>query len=267
MILLNNKLIVKGIMVNVKNKNKQILGPAKPRKNSWRIVAIILAVLLVVTLACGAWMIASGKFGDDNKTSNNSKDDKEDSVNSNPYKNWKTYTSKLDSGLTFRYPGDWIIINSDSFTNNTGGKMASFALVSKKPDTQTVDGAPLSSNIYMCITVNEYSGEWAWGPSDEAIQGINTEESFMTKSGRALYLINHSVQTGSGSNDGLASSVLSVTDGAKTEYITNNGVRFIVEARFNCIQGDYVTTEKSNDKFDERPETAVAKQILMSVDF
>lgn len=182
------------------------------------------------------------------------------SPTADPYAGWKTYTSPLQSGLTFKYPADWSFTPSSVVTNRYGGQENDVTLFSVKPQTTPGAGAPIATNEYMCVSFDEYGGQWF--TSSEKFPQLLASESFQA-SGSDISL---NTYKGDSPMQAEMQLITNPPDSHGTQYITTkNGFYVSVTADFNCVQSGFPSTANLNEDFNSRPETATAKLIMKSL--
>jgi cytoskeletal protein RodZ len=179
------------------------------------------------------------------------------------YISWKTYTSPLSSGLSFKYPAEWSFTPPTSvFTNNAGGQENNVTLYSVTPTTKAGEGAAIPTNQFMCVTFDEYGGSWQGG--DRKLGSLLSSEEF--QSGSTNIMLN----TYKGDSP-MQDQMLLITNPSNSNgnhYIsTKNNYYVAVTAQFNCQQGGFPAGANLNADFNSQPETATAKLIMKSIQF
>lgn len=181
-----------------------------------------------------------------------------------PYEGWLTYESKLNSGLTFRYPADWKFSQDpEIFKNDGGGESLTATLHNVEPKRKPGGiGAPYpASNIYMCVSFDEYGGDWSYSDWFKGEKPASTEQ--FKVNGQTLTLATYA-----GDNSMLSNMILSSTGTPDDHSVaTNNGYIVSVNAQFNCTQADYEILKNNSEDFNQREEVKTAKLILKSINF
>lgn len=245
----------------------------KKKTSAKQTLLTILLLLLIITLGWVAYSYQDTTIeninatGQGNIQEQDQEKPKNDETTADPYDGWLTYTSLLNSGLTFRYPPDWKFdIPEEVFVNNGGGESVNAALYSTEP---TRDPAPKgatapspANNIYMCVSFGEYGGEWLHYNWLESESPDSTEQ--IEVNGKTLTLATYG-----GSSSMLSFMILSEPNNSMgIEYIdTNNDYTVSVTARFNCVQSDQEILETSTEDFNQREEVKTAKLIMKSLSY
>lgn len=179
-----------------------------------------------------------------------------------PYAGWKTYTSPLKSGLSFKYPADWDFTPSTTTPspNNLGGVENDSVLRSAK--VQGTYGTV--TNQYMCVSIDEYStsgwdvSNWTFGKelsSEQVILGGKsaTLSTYAGHTPMQSELIVHNPNVPSGNHF----------------ITTKNNFVVSIQAGFNICQqpgdGEGITNKQAD--FTQQPETNIAKKIIKSIQF
>lgn len=179
-----------------------------------------------------------------------------------PYAGWKTYTSPLKSGLSFKYPADWDFTPNTSVPapNNLGGVENDSVLRSAK--IQGTYGTV--TNQYMCVSIDEYSAN-GWDASNWTLGKELTSEQ-ITLGGKSATLSTYAGDTPMQSelivhNPNVSSGNHFIT--TKNNYVVS------IQAGFNICQqpgdGEGITNKQAD--FNAQPETDIAKKIIKSIQF
>ena len=178
------------------------------------------------------------------------------------YAGWKTYTSPLKSGLSFKYPPDW------DFTPNTTAP-ASDDLRGVENDSvlrsaQVQGTYGTVTNQYMCISIDEYSAR-GWDVSNWTL-GKELASEQITLGGKAATLSTYAGDTPMQSelivhNPNISSGNHFIT--------TKNNFVVSIHAGFNICQqpGDGEGISNKQADFNQQPETDIAKKIIKSIQF
>ncbi len=180
-----------------------------------------------------------------------------------PYAGWKTYSSILNSGLSFKYPASWVFTPATQAPtpNNLGGVENDSVLYSVAPTTSPGQDAAVPTNQFMCVTFDEYSGN-GWQQSNWSLGSILTSQQVNANN------TNLSLVTYKGATPMQDEMVLyNPADTANGNHFinTNNGYVVSVSAQFNCQQGGFPAGANLNADFTQQPETATAKLIMQSI--
>lgn len=235
------------------------------------VTVIILVVTLVGALGFVFWNnFLKEKPASDtqngNSQTNNQEDKKE--IAKDPYDGWKTYISTTSSNLSFKYPSNWEFTpEPNEFVNNIGGKNVNHNLYSKKPNVESVNGGPVTTNQFMCVTITEYTGNWQY--SNETYSNELNSESFSVADTSVL-LNTYSDTTVGRDNKPMGNIIRLITNPPSSKgqsYIdTRNDYRVQVTAQYNCLQGGE-GIEDLNADFEAQPDTMAAKLIMKSIKF
>jgi hypothetical protein len=182
---------------------------------------------------------------------------------SGAYKDWKTYRSLLDSGLTFRYPSDWVVdIPTKVFKNDIGGEETGVTLFSREPQTRPGDGAAIPTSEFMCVTFQEYGGKWI--DSQLSPGEPLTSESFQAR-GKSVSL---NVYKGDTPMQSVMRLMTNPASSHGMTYISTQHDYYVsVEAEFNCQQGGFPPDADLSRDFNSQPEIQAAKLIMKSITF
>lgn len=231
------------------------MGKLRSKEAGFSAVEVVL-VLVMVALIGAAGYIA---YKSHSKTTTPALTD--------PYAGWKTYTSPLSSGLSFKYPADWSFTPpAQVFTNNAGGQYNDVTLYSVKPTTKPGDGAAVPTNQFMCVTFDEYGGTWQGNHSP--FSALLSSDTF--QSGGATIMLN-TYKGGTPYNDkhSMQDIMWLITNPSNSNgnhYIsTKNNYWVAVSAQFNCQQGGFPAGANLDADFNSQPETATAKLIMKSI--
>lgn len=202
----------------------------------------------------------------DSSQTTNSED--EEAIERDPYERWKKHTSLALSGLSFMYPSDWEFIPAnEELVNNMGGKSITHNLYSKKPQVKSVNGNPVTTNQFMCVTITEYSGNWQY--SKETYSNELSSEEFSI-AGVPVLLNTYSDATLDRDNRPMGNIMRLMASKPSSRgqaYIdTKNGYVAQIVAQYNCLQGGE-GIEDLNANFESQPDTIVAKLIMKSIKF
>ena len=178
-----------------------------------------------------------------------------------PYAGWKTYTSPLNSGLSFKYPADWQFPNPATTIpapNNQGGVENDSVVYSALPQ-----GGPFTTtNQYMCVSIDEYSAN-GWDASNWTL-GKELSSEQLTLGGKSATLSTFAGDTPMQSQLILHSS--NVPSGNHFVATKNNYVVSVQAAFNNCQQAaDNVGITNKQADFNQQPETDIAKKIIESI--
>jgi hypothetical protein len=237
------------------------------KKNQKGFGAIEGLLILVITIIIGfagwyVWHTKNNTNSTYSSTANTTKSSSgTKSIAPNPYTGWKTYSSPLNSGLSFKYPADWSFTPPTSvFTNNSGGQENDVTLYSVTPTVKAGNGAAISTNQFMCVTFDEYGGPWH--NIDWKLGSLLSSEKFM--SGSTSIMLN----TYKGDTP-MQDQMLLITDPSNSNgnyfISTKNNYYVAVTAQFNCQQGGFPEGTNLNADFNSQPETATAKLIMKSI--
>ncbi len=180
-----------------------------------------------------------------------------------PYAGWKTYTSVLNSGLSFKYPADWVFTPAKQTPspNNLGGVENDSVLRS----TAIQGGYGTVSNQYMCVTIDEYSAKGWDFPSNWTLgKELSSEQVSLGSSSATL-------STYAGDTPMRSELILHSSSSTTGNHFVNtmNGFVVSVKASFNSCQqpagGQGITNQQAD--FTKQPETDVAKNIIKSIQY
>ncbi len=180
-----------------------------------------------------------------------------------PYEGWKTYTSPLKSGLSFKYPADWYFptpATTIPAPNNLGGIEIDNVVYSVQPKSE---GYSNVVNQYMCISVDEYSSNgWDFPSNWKLGKELSSEKFSISTTPVTLGIF-------AGDTPMQSEMILYTPNNTTGNHFvsTKNNYVVSVKAGYNaCQQSDGGITNKQAD-FDKQPETATAKLIIKSVKF
>ncbi len=180
-----------------------------------------------------------------------------------PYAGWKTYTSPLNSGLSFKYPADWQFPNPATTVpspNNLGGVENDSVVYSALPQ----GGHTTVTNQYMCISIDEYSAS-GWDASNWTL-GKELSSEQVTLGGKTATLSTYAGDTPMQSE--LILHNPNVSSGNHFITTKNNFVVSVQAAFNNCQQpADNVGITNKQADFNQQPETDIAKKIIKSIQF
>jgi hypothetical protein len=187
-----------------------------------------------------------------------------------PYAGWKTYTSTFGGGLSFKYPADWDFNATppDAGSNINGGKSNTVYLYSSKPQIKSVNGGPVTTNQFMCVYVDEYSGQWS--TADYLYPDPIKSEKLADMGGKSIHLNTYPDNT-LGRNNKPMGNIMRLVSAPSSSHGSmytdlKNGVYFAAYAQYNCVQGGEGIKNLDDDYFSQ-PETIQAELILKSVSF
>lgn len=227
----------------------------KSNQKGFSAVELLLILVFIGVIGSVGWYVWQSK---NNSTSQITSNTNTDEKPKDPYEGWRTYESKL-SGITFRYPSDWEFTPPvDVFKNDNGGESLFASLYSTEPKREpggTGEPNP-TTNTYMCVIFSEYGGPWQH--SDWNLGNPTNTEEFKVNNSTSLTLATYK-------NEKPMLGNLILLDNGAEKIKTRNGYSVIVEASFNCVQGDYEAVEKMTQDFSEREETEIAKLIIKSI--
>lgn len=179
------------------------------------------------------------------------------------YSGWKLYRSITESNLSFYYPADWYFVPpKDVVTNNANGKYNSMTLYSTKPVVSDGGGAPVATNQFMCIKIDEYQGSWPY--NDPYNYPVATTEEFTAVNQTSLLLTTYKGDQQMKNSLGISASSPG-EHGAKFIPL-KNGYFAMFTAQYNCLQGGEDIQNPDAD-FDKQPATITAKKILKSINY
>jgi prepilin-type N-terminal cleavage/methylation domain-containing protein len=249
----------------------------KVNQKGFSVVEILIVIVVVGVLGAVGWLVydrqKSKTDSKDMSTQNmNAKSEtpkKETEMAKELYGGWKTYTSKIGSGLTFKYPADWYYPEDDSttapFKNNLGGSEADRTLYSVKPTfSKPTSAGGVSTNQYLCVSIDEYTSK-GWGES-------NWQTSKPVKD-IPLTINGKTVNFGlfAGSSPMLSELYINNPHNPSGDHFitTKEGYVVSIKAAFNYCQqsgGEAGITNPQAD-FMEQPEVKTAELILQSIKF
>ena len=179
-----------------------------------------------------------------------------------PYAGWKTYTSPLKSGLSFKYPADWDFTPNTEVPapNNLGGVENDSVLRSAK--IQGTYGTV--TNQYMCVSIDEYSAS-GWDASNWTF-GKELSSEQITIGGKSAMLSTYAGDTPMQSE--LIVHTPNVPSGNHFITTKNNFVVSIMASFNSCQQpagGEGITNQQAD--FTQQPETSIAQKIIKSIQF
>ncbi|MDL2341652.1 MAG: hypothetical protein QFB87_01060 [Patescibacteria group bacterium] len=135
----------------------------KSNEKGFSLVEGLLTVLVLTVIGFVGWYVLNANQEKSVGTANKSAQESPgpEQKTNDPYEGWKTYTSKIGSGLTFKYPADWYFPDADAttepFKNNLGGREADHVLKSVKPTFSEPGPGGVSTNQYLCLSIDEYT--------------------------------------------------------------------------------------------------------------
>lgn len=249
------------------------MGKLQKDESGFSVVEIILILVIVALIGTVGWLIYKNQHKNSTAVKTANSNTKPTIANKtvtatpvqsvNPYAGWKTYNSILNSGLSFKYPANWVFTPATQAPtpNNLGGVENDSIVYSVTPTTAQGQYAAVPTNQFMCVSFDEYSGSgwqqsnWKLGSilSSQQVNINNTSLTLATYKGATsmqdeMVLFNPS-DTGSGNH-----------------FInTKNGYVVSISAQFNCQQGGFPASANLNADFNSQPETATAKLIMESV--
>lgn len=181
----------------------------------------------------------------------------------NPYAGWKTYNSILNSGLSFKYPANWVFTPATQAPtpNNLGGTENDSVIYSVKPTTSQGQYAAVPTNQFMCVTFDEYSGG-GWQQSNWNLGSILSSQQ-VNVNNTSLTLATYKGATPM--QDEMVLFNPSDTNSGNHFINTKNGYVVSISAQFNCQQGGFPAGANLNADFNSQPETATAKLMMESV--
>jgi len=235
------------------------------------IVIVLIILALIGTLGFVFWNNFLKEKSIDKTTSDSSQttnsQDKEE-IEKDPYDGWKTHASLAPSGLSFMYPPDWEFTPAtEEFVNNIGGKSVSHTMYSKKPQVESVNGGPVTTNQFMCVSITEYNGNWQYSKETYSNE-INSEKSSIAST--PVLLNTYSDATLDRDNKPMGNIMRLIASQPSSRgqaYIdARNGYVVQVVAQYNCMQGSE-GIEDLNADFDSQPDTMAAKLIMKSIKF
>jgi hypothetical protein len=240
----------------------------KENQKGFGVIEGLLILLIVIFIGFAGWYVWHSK--NNTNSTNDSTADTTNKTNSksgtkpiaaNPYAGWKTYSSPLSSGLSFKYPADWSFTPPTSvFTNNAGGQENNVALYSVAPTTKAGNGAAIPTNQYMCVTFDEYGGSWK--SFDWKLGTLLSSEKF--QSGSTSIMLNTYK-----SDTPMQDQMLLITNPSNSNgnyfLSTKNNYYVSVIAQFNCQQGGFPEGSNLNADFNSQAETTTAKLIMKSI--
>jgi len=254
------------------SSRKDLMQRNKSQAGSTHIVIIVIFVVaLIGTLGFIFWNnflkeTSVTNTATDNSQATKTEDKKE--IAKDPYDGWKTYTSITPSNLSFKYPSDWEFAPpTKEFANTIGGKSLTLGLQSKKPKVESVNGGPVTTNQFICVTLTEYTGNWQY--SNETYSNELSSET-LSIANTSTFLNTYSDATLGRNNKPMGNIMRLITNPPSSRgqsYIdTRDDYRVEVTAQYNCIQGGE-GIEDLNADFDAQPDTMAAKLIMKSVQF
>jgi hypothetical protein len=185
----------------------------------------------------------------------------------NLYAGWKIYHSIFNSGLSFRYPPNWYFPTATLTRlgppNRFGGNENDSVLYSAKPTTKLGKYAAVSTNVFMCVSFDEYTGK-GWF-SNKINLGTPLSSQQITVNGEKLELGTFKGKTPM--QDQLILYKPANAQSGSYFIHTNNGYVVYVSAQFNCQQGGFPPGTNLYQNFNKMPQTAVAKSIIESIKF
>lgn len=235
------------------------------------IVIIVAVVIIIGILGFIFWNNFSKKQEVSDVKSDTSRVDHPEAkkdITTDPYDGWKTQKSITASNLSFKYPADWNFTPAtEEFVNNLGGKSVSQTLYSKKPNIVAVNGGPVTTNQFICVTFNEYTGSWQY--SNQIHSNDLSSENIYNTNG-SIFLNTYSDVTLDRKNKPMGNIMRLVSNPPSTQgqsYIdTRNNYNVEVVAQYNCIQGGE-GIENLDADFNMQPDTITAKLIMKSISF
>lgn len=239
-------------------KNKSQTGSAH---------AVIIIVVIVALAGMLGFIFWNNFLKEKPKNDTNSQTSQTEAEKpADPYSGWKTYETIAPSGLSFKYPSDWEFTPpTKEFVNNSGGKMNDLTLYSKKPQSETRNGAPLTTSQFMCVNFTEYTGDWQY--SKQTYSNELSSESFLV-AGTSLLLNTYSDSDRESKPMGSIMRLMSnpTSDQGQSYISTRNGYYVQATSQYNCIQGGE-GIENMDADFTAQPDTITAKLILKSIQF
>jgi hypothetical protein len=269
----------------LQQRNNKV-GKLQNNEKGFSAVEVILVVVIVALIGVVGWFVyknhnkttnlnAATSLSNKPATTTPAKSTTATTQPSNPYAGWKTYHSILNSGLSFMYPPTWSFTPATQTPtpNNLGGVENDSVLYSVAPTTSQGQYAAIPTNVFMCVTFDEYSGNgwstsnWNLGtPISSQQVNINGKNlTLATYKGTAIVDGNDSSQPSPSMADEMVLFNPSDTGSGDHFIDTNNNYVVSVSAQFNCQQGGFPSGTNLNQGFTQRPETATAKLIIESV--
>lgn len=262
-----------GLMLKANSLKRNIkVGKPKNNQNGFSAIeALLILIILGIVGFTGYFVWHARQNADKSLNSNNSttpvikkKATKTSTAQSgDSYTGWKTYTSPLKSGLSFKYPADWQFPNPATAVpapNNLGGVENDSVVYSALPQ-----GGPFKvTNQYMCVSIDEYSDS-GWGVSNWTL-GKELSSEQVTLGGKTATL-----STYAGSTPMQSQLILHNPNVASGNHFiaTKNNYVVSVEAAFNNCQqpadNEGITNKQAD--FNQQPETDIARKIIKSIQF
>lgn len=139
----------------------------KADQKGFSVVEILIVLVVLGLIGAAGWYVWQSKneksvSANPLQTIQTQKETpQEEAKETDPYEGWKTYASRIGSGLTFKYPADWYFPDADiatePFKNNLGGSEADHVLKSVKPTFSEPGPGGVSTNQYLCLSIDEYT--------------------------------------------------------------------------------------------------------------